>query len=118
MRLFRVPWELLAFVPLTILGQLLVVWASGSPVQPSRGGLLVFGLLLVALACRSSLAWTLLIAWNGLMLIAVLAPLVSGVRFVPVAVAAAFHVSCLTLLLSPAMRRHIDDRSGTPAPIV
>jgi hypothetical protein len=60
------------FVPLTIFGQqLLVVWDSGSPVQPSRGGLLVFGLLLVA--------------------------------------------SCLTLLFSPAMRRHTDDRAGTTA---
>jgi hypothetical protein len=102
----RPPWQYLVFAPLTIFGQLLVVWASGSPIQPSPGGLACFALLLFGLARRWALAWTLLVAWNALMLV-----LVSGAAFAgarpTVVLAIVLHAASLALLLSPGIRRHV-----------
>jgi hypothetical protein len=115
----RLPWQYLVFAALTIFGQLLLVWSSGSPIRPAPAGLTIFALLLVGLASGSILAWTLLAAWNTFML-AIVGGFVGGFAFAGsdfllVALPIVFHISSLALLLSPRMRRHVGFGPRPPA---
>jgi hypothetical protein len=96
--------------PLAVLGQLLVVWSSGSPVHPNAG-LLVFAVLLYGLARGVGLAWVVLVAWNAVMLAFVLPAFGGGLAG---GVALAYHASSLLLLFSGGIRRQVGFASGRP----
>ncbi len=114
-RLRQLPRTYALFALLTAFGLPLIMLVQGEAIHPSAPGLAFVALLLVGLARRSVLAWTLLLLWN---LFATLAfGLVfgggsgSGEWLLPSApLFLLLGLSSVGLLLSPSMREHVGIR--------
>ncbi len=114
-RLHQLPRTYAPFALLTAFGLPLITLVQGEAIHPSAPGLAFVALLLVGLARRSVLAWTLLLLWNLFFALAV--GLVfgggsgGGQLLLPSApLFLLLGLSSAALLLSPSMREHVGIR--------
>ncbi len=108
-----------AYLPialLTLFGPLPVMLLAGDQIHPSAGGLALLVILLVGLARGSRLAWTLLLLWHAVLVLAVGAMLAwpwpaNGI------LALAMSAASVGLLLSSSMRRHVAAQTHPARPL-
>ena len=113
----QLPRTYLPFALLTMIGPAIVMLIQGDALHPSAPGLVFVALLLLGLARRSRVAWSLLLAWNAFLALAVAAIsggtwlLPSGPLFVLIA------LTSVGLLVSPSMLQHVGiRRRRSPSP--
>src|ERR1019366_10068693 len=92
----------------------LVKLADGGTINASVVEWIVFGLLLLGLTRRWLGSWVLLLAWNGLYIVASLALRPSPGPTIGLPPDGLLFVLCLGLVLSPSMRQYIGIRRRTP----
>ena len=115
----QLPRAYVPFALLTVFGPLLVMLVQGDQIRPSAGGLAFLALLLLGLARRSRLAWGLLLAWNGFLVLAVAAALGGSGVLLSAPLLLLVGLGSIGLLLSPSMRQHLGGegrRPGTAGP--
>jgi hypothetical protein len=106
----QLPRTYMPFALLTVIGPAIVMLIQGDALHPSGPGLVILALLLLGLARRSLVAWSLLLVWNAFMVFVVAAvsggtwSLPSGPLFVLIA------LTSVGLLASPSMLQHVGIR--------
>jgi hypothetical protein len=100
------PRAYIAFALLTLFGMLPAMLVDHNAVRPSAAGLAFIVFLLVAVARGHFLAWVLLLIWNALIVLAVLAS--SGGTWLPgTPLVLLSGILCLALQLAPSVRARV-----------
>jgi hypothetical protein len=114
----RLPRIYLPFAALTTFGPLPVMLLQHDPIHVHGVALAIDLGLLAAIAEGSTVAWTLVLLWNGFLTLAVVFASTSGGSMtVGAPLFALLGMSCAAMQLSPAMRAHVGlkRRSVPPA---
>lgn len=103
----RLPRAYLPFALLTLFGPLPVVLLQHDPIHPKPAGLAFVAILLVALARRSVISWTLLLLWNVFLVCAAAPALGSPGMTVGAPLLSLLGLSCAAMQLTPSMRHRV-----------
>jgi hypothetical protein len=95
---------------LFVFGPALIMLLQGDPLHPKSGALILEGLLLLALARRSAISWTLLLLWNLVYVVATLPAIGGAGMLFGAPVLGIVSLACAALLLSRPMRAHVGVR--------
>jgi hypothetical protein len=107
MSLRQFPRTYIALVLMEFVGQPVLFLATGSPLHPSPGGLIILALIVMGIARRSYLAWGLLLTWTAFEFFAVTLLLASSSQTTAGIAWLFYNAASLALLLSPTMRRYL-----------
>ena len=103
------------FAVLTIFGPLAIMLIQHDPIHAKPAGLAFEATLLVALARRSAISWTLLLLWNVFLVFAAAPALGSPGMTVGAPLLSLLGLSCAAMQLTPSMREHVGlSRGETP----
>jgi hypothetical protein len=102
----RLPRTYIAFALLTLFGILPAMLVDHDSIHPSAAGLAFIALLLIGVARGHALAWALLLVWNVLLVLTVVA--VSSGTWLPGTPLVLLNgMLGLALQLAPSMRTHV-----------
>ena len=94
------------FAVLTMFGPLPVMLLQHDPIHVKPAGLVLVAILLVALARRSLVSWSLLLLWNVFLLFATGGALGTQGMTVGAPLLFLLALSCAAMQLMPSMRHH------------
>jgi len=107
----QLPRTYMPFALVTMTGTPIVMLIQGDTLHPSVPGLVFVALLLLGVARRSLVAWSLLLAWNTFTVLAVAAAS-SGTWLLPTGpLYVLIGLTSVGLLTSPSMLQHVGIRS-------
>jgi hypothetical protein len=95
------------FAVLTMFGPLPIMLLQHDPIHVKPAGLAFVAIVLVALARRSAISWTLLLLWNVFLLFAPLPALGSAGMTVGAPLMSLLGLICAAMQLTPSMRDHV-----------
>jgi hypothetical protein len=95
------------FAVLAMFGTLPIMLLQHNPIHAKPAGLGFVAILLVALARRSIVSWSLLLLWNVFLMFAAVAALGSARMTVGAPLLLLLGLSCAALQLTPSMREHV-----------
>lgn len=106
----------LPFAALTIFGPLPIMLIQHDPIHPKPVGLAFVAILVMALARRSVISWTLLLLWNVFLGLAAAPALGSPGTTVGAPLLSLLGLSCAAMQLTPSMRGYVGlPRRRTPS---
>lgn len=95
------------FAVLTMFGPLPIMLLQHDPIHAKPAGLAFVAILLVALARRSVISWTLLLLWNVFLVFAAAPALGSPGMSIGAPLLSLLGLSCAAMQLTPSMREHV-----------